>query len=150
MVAPSPSPASRHGRIGAALSDGFATRHLINQTYRCAKCLRDGNRFGARLEAAEAIQPLLDAVFALDGGRVRPYAKYLAFELETRPPASLPVGPHLFLQRLDQLLSDSSLEVLQKPVAGLEPICRAAGHGTVFDAWGDARPWMLQYTPSQN
>jgi predicted nucleotidyltransferase len=124
--------------------------HLINQTYRCAKCHRDRNRLAARLEAAEAIPPLLDVVFALDGGRIRPYAKYLAFELETRPPASLPIAPELFLENLDQVLLGSSLEVLQKLVAEWEPICRTAGYGLVFDAWGDALPWMLQFTPSQN
>jgi predicted nucleotidyltransferase len=123
--------------------------HLINQTYRCAKCHRDGNNLAARLEAAEAIPPLLDAVFALDGGRVRPYAKYLALELETRPPASLPVSTQLFLESLDQLLLGSSLEVLQKLVAGLEPICRVAGHGAVFDAWGDVLPWMPRFKPSK-
>src|SRR3989338_2166151 len=43
----------------------------LNQVYRSIKCLRDGHKIGARLEAAEAIPPLLSALFALHGGRLR-------------------------------------------------------------------------------
>jgi len=61
-----------------------ALNHYINQVYRSIKCTRDGQRTGARLEAAEGINPLLDAIFALNG-RVRPYFKYLDWEFKNYP-----------------------------------------------------------------
>jgi hypothetical protein len=36
--------------------------------------------------------PLLDALFALNGGRLRPYYKYLTWELTTPPVGALSVG----------------------------------------------------------
>src|SRR5690348_13694341 len=76
------------GRVPADCVRGFidaSLDHAINQIYRARKCLRDGDATAARLEAAEAVGPLLDAIFAINGGRLRPYYKYLAWELETHP-----------------------------------------------------------------
>ena len=69
------------GFIGASLD------YLINQLYRGLKCLRDGDPVASQLEAAEGVKPFLDAIFALHDGRLRPYYKYLAWELreETYP-----------------------------------------------------------------
>src|ERR1022692_3174056 len=46
--------------------------YLINQLYRALKCLRDDDPVASRLEAAEAVKPFLDAIFAVHGGRLRP------------------------------------------------------------------------------
>lgn len=120
--------------------------HFINQVYRCAKCHRDGDAFAGRLEAVEAITPLLDALFALDGGRMRPYAKHLAWELQTRPPATLPFPATDLLARLERLLGGADLEPLQELLAEVEPACRSLGHGAVFDAWGEALARMVGYS----
>jgi len=56
----------------------------VNSTYRSLKAERLGEVLGARLDAADAASHLLDALFALRG-RVRPWSKYLRWELEVEP-----------------------------------------------------------------
>ena len=52
----------------------------LNSLYRSLKCLRNSNRLGARLEAADEIGYALTFIFALEG-RHRPYYGYLEREL---------------------------------------------------------------------
>jgi hypothetical protein len=117
--------------------------HFVNQVYRCAKCRRDGDALAAKLEAVAAIEPLLDAIFALDGGRVRPYAKYLSRDLVTRPPASLPMTPADFVANLERILAGDDLPALQALLAAIASVARAAGHADVLDAWGETLDWTL-------
>lgn len=56
----------------------------VNFAYRSLKNDRDGRVLEARLDAAESVPWLLDVVFAI-AGRVRPYNKYLPWELRTHP-----------------------------------------------------------------
>jgi predicted nucleotidyltransferase len=56
----------------------------INFTYRALKSYRDGRPQAARLDSAESVASLLDILFALSG-RVRPYNKYLAWEIDEHP-----------------------------------------------------------------
>nr|QQZ49259.1 hypothetical protein JKL49_19455 [Phenylobacterium glaciei] len=66
---------------------GFIDRsldHYINQTYRALKCMGQGLPSAAQLDRQRG-SPLLDAIFALNGGRLRPFYKYLAWELADHP-----------------------------------------------------------------
>jgi len=56
----------------------------VNMAYRALKSERDGRRLESRLDAAESVPWWLDVVFTLEG-RVRPYNKYLAWELREHP-----------------------------------------------------------------
>lgn len=56
----------------------------INYAYRALKSDRDGRPFERRLDAAESVPWLLDTIFTL-AGRVRPYHKYLPWELREHP-----------------------------------------------------------------
>jgi predicted nucleotidyltransferase len=56
----------------------------INQLYRAVKSRRDGFADAARLDEMESLPWLLETVFALHG-RLRPYNKYLRWELESFP-----------------------------------------------------------------
>jgi hypothetical protein len=56
----------------------------VNFVYRSLKNARDGRLLEARLDAAESLPWLLDVVFAL-AGRLRPYNKYLPWELREHP-----------------------------------------------------------------
>ena len=56
----------------------------INYAYRALKSDRDGRTLERRLDAAESVPWLLDTIFTL-AGRVRPYHKYLPWELEHHP-----------------------------------------------------------------
>jgi predicted nucleotidyltransferase len=97
----------------------------INFAYRAAKNDRDGRHDLARLEDIESVPWLLWTLFALYG-RVRPYNKYLRWELETLPlPAPWTAG-YLIPALLD------------RPAAlfpELEEVARAKGFGDVVDGW---------------
>ncbi|MCW6007412.1 hypothetical protein K1W54_23115 [Micromonospora sp. CPCC 205371] len=56
----------------------------LNYAYRALKNDRDGRALECRLDAAESMPWLLDVVFTL-AGRVRPYHKYLPWELRQHP-----------------------------------------------------------------
>ena len=122
--------------------------HLLNQLYRGLKCLRDGELVASRLEAAEGIKPFLDAVFALHGGRLRPYYKYLAWELTTHPLQRLPFDGSKLSHRLPEVLGADGALALQALVADTHTVFREAGHVSVFADWGEAVDWMLSWTPA--
>lgn len=127
-------------RVPAREIPGFIDQrldHYLNQTYRALKCLRDGLPSAARLEAAEGIAPLLDALFALNGGRLRPFYKYLAWEMAVHPLSS---GQALALAVPSLLGPDA--EILRNLVCDTEALFRPAGHGEVFDGWGGDLAWM--------
>jgi hypothetical protein len=68
----------------AVLIDHDRLDGWLNFAYRALKNDRDARPLEARLDAAESVPWLLDVVFAM-AGRVRPYNKYLPWELRTHP-----------------------------------------------------------------
>ena len=56
----------------------------VNFAYRALKSDRDGRALESRPDANESVPWLLDVVFSISG-RVRPYNKYLPWELRTHP-----------------------------------------------------------------
>jgi hypothetical protein len=121
--------------------------YLINQSYRALKCLRDGDTAASRLEAAEAVKPLLDAVFALHGGRLRPYYKYLAWELETFPLQRLPLDGPALLDRLAAILGENAALALRELTATTLPAFREAGYSSAIEGWGETMDWILTWRP---
>lgn len=116
--------------LTAAEADAWVREYLdgyVNFIYRATKSRRDGRDDLAALDDIEAVPWFLWTLFALYG-RVRPYNKYLRWELETYPlPPPWTIG-HLLPA------------LAQRPVAlfaDLETAARAKGFGDVFDAWGD-------------
>lgn len=103
----------------------------INQTYRSL-------RYGTRLDAVEAVPPALRTVFALEN-RVRPYNKYLEWELRHHP--------------LENWTADELLPLLEHVLTGdpeaqhelfrrVEEPARRAGFGDVVDGWDPDVPWL--------
>ena len=118
QATPTPAEATQWAREGL---DGY-----INFLYRAAKSRRDGDPVAARLDEMESVSWLLTTIFALHG-RLRPYHKYLRWELETYPLAA-PWDPTL------------PERVAADPVALFPDVARLArerGHGDVVDSWGD-------------
>ncbi len=116
--------------IAAAALDGY-----VNSTYRSLKAHRLGQVIGAHLDAADAASHLLDALFALRG-RVRPWSKYLRWELESEPlAAGAAWRADVFLDRLESLLrepsprpsSSSSATSRSSPAAQVTARCSTAG-----------------------
>lgn len=121
--------------------------HALNQAYRALKCLRDGDSGASRLEAAEGVNPFFDAVFALHGGRLRPYYKYLRWELESWPLSQLPTGDAALMDRALEVLGSGGGSALSALLSEAQPAFRAAGHGAVFDGWGRQLDWILKGDP---
>ncbi len=116
---------SRSAVVRDAL-DGY-----INQTYRSL-------RYGTRLDAVEAIPYALRTIFALEN-RVRPYNKYLEWELRHH--------------RLEYWDADELLPLLDRVLTGepeaqrelfnrVEPLARRAGFGDVVDGWEPDLDWL--------
>ncbi|MBU2665104.1 nucleotidyltransferase domain-containing protein [Actinoplanes bogorensis] len=98
----------------------------VNQLYRAVKSRRDGHPGAALLDEQESVGWLLATVFALHG-RVRPYNKYLGWELTTYP---LP-GVWNELLAVDNI-AHHPVELFP----AVEHLARANGHGDLLDGWG--------------
>jgi hypothetical protein len=121
-----------HGQatLTPAESDAWVRDELdgyINFTYRAAKNRREGRHDLARLEEIEAAPWFLWTLFALYG-RVRPYNKYLRWELDTYPLPAPWTADYLIAaltERPSMLFRD------------IEAVARAKGYGDVLDAWDE-------------
>lgn len=103
----------------------------INQMYRSL-------RYGTRLDAVEAVPYALRTIFALEN-RVRPYNKYLEWELRHHPLADW--GADVLLPLLDRVLTGEPAaqhELFNR----LEPLARREGFGDVVDGWEPDVPWL--------
>jgi predicted nucleotidyltransferase len=126
------------------LVEGDRLDGWVNFAYRALKSDRDGRPLERRLDAAESVPWLLDVVFAL-AGRVRPYNKYLAWELRTHPLDVPEWSAERLLPELEAVL-DGDPAPLRAWYDVVERECRAwdAAHGTtvlgdLLDGWGDER-----------
>jgi hypothetical protein len=113
----------------------------VNFAYRALKSHRDGRPLEARLDAAESLPWLLDVVFAL-AGRLRPYNKYLAWELREHPLAVPEWTAEAFLPELDLMLGGDAdairrtFHVVDREVRAWDAAHGMTGCGDVVDEWG--------------
>lgn len=101
----------------------------VNSYYRSAKNARAGLELAALLDAQESIAHYLEFVFAVHG-RVRPYNKWLEWELREHP---LPVD--LDLARLERIARTGDLAEQQALFRETEALARAQDHGATIDGW---------------
>ena len=124
------------GRVDPASAaeplDGY-----VNMLYRSLKNERDGRSFEARLDAAESVPYFLEFLFRAHG-RVRPFNKWLRWELEEHP-----LGPPWtaaeLLPRLERILAGRGQRELFRDA---EHLARATGHGETIDGWEPDVPWL--------
>ena len=119
--------------------------HFLNQVYRAAKCARDGDVFASRLEAAEGIAPFLAALFAIHGGRLKPYYKYLAWELAEHPLAESPYDAETLVRRLAAVFGVDGWALLQQLMIDTRTLFCAHGYAATYEGWGGALQWMMTY-----
>lgn len=103
----------------------------INQTCRSL-------RYGTRLDAVEAVPHALRTIFAL-AGRVRPYNKYLEWELRHHPLEGWDADELLPL--LDRVLAGEP-EAQHELFSRIEPAARREGFGDVVDGWEPDLAWL--------
>jgi len=113
----------------------------VNFAYRALKSDRDGRPLQRRLDAAESVPWLLDVVFTL-AGRVRPYNKYLPWELAEHPLDVPEWQAGVLLETLERTL-DGDPSALRETFRVVDRECReydaAAGEtilGDLVAAWG--------------
>ncbi|MFI5732734.1 nucleotidyltransferase domain-containing protein [Kribbella sp. NPDC051587] len=123
----------RQGRLRPEEAVALLEQRLdawINLAYRSLKSARDGNLLAARMDAAEAITPFRDVVFALDG-QVRPYSKYLSWALHHHPLQSWPTA--VLLETIEHYLTGNP-EVIRQSLKKVQeselPIVQET-----FDGW---------------
>jgi hypothetical protein len=133
------------GEVGAQLADvtkvdpATAAEPLdgyVNSYYRSAKNVRAGLELAALLDAQESIPHYLDFVFAVHG-RVRPYNKWLGWELREHP---LPVP--VDLDRLERIARTGDIHDQQALFRETEALARARGHGATIDGWEPDVAWL--------
>lgn len=107
----------------------------INAIYRSVKCFRDGLPLAAHLEAMESVSRFLRVMFAMDGGRLKPYSKYLVWELKKYPLQVIPMSSNTLISTIETILKDGNLKSQQKLFRMLETVARKNGYGKVFDSW---------------
>jgi hypothetical protein len=122
------------GSLGDAEARGLARETLgayTNSLYRAVRNAQLDLDLEARLDACESVAALLTAVFALER-RVRPFNKYLLWELVSHPLADWEGDE---LARLIESALDGGLDSQHVLFRAAEPRIRAHGHGDVIDDW---------------
>ena len=132
------------GRIAAAkeflpslYAEDQARRALdayLNSAVRRAKCERDGEHAGAVLDAAESIAWAMETLFAIEG-RVRPFNRYLAWELERHPLVGPPT--RLELPPLMTAVASGAAAPSAALFGVIEARAREAGLGDVLEQWDE-------------
>ncbi|HEY0002023.1 MAG TPA: hypothetical protein VGB74_16350 [Actinoplanes sp.] len=131
--------------VTAAEAESILVEHdrldgWLNYAYRALKNDRDGRPLERRLDAAESMPWLLDVIFTLEG-RVRPYHKYLPWELRQHP---------LRNWRAEELLGlltatlDGDPSVIRTTFERIETLCATFDRERpnpllkpIIDDWGD-------------
>ena len=104
--------------------------------FRSLKCWRRGDELGARLNAAQSVEPLLDALFALE--RLwRPFASRLYLHLEKLKGQGWQDG-ELRTILLD-LLTTGDPRQQQDVARRVIALMAERGHGHVYDSWPGER-----------
>jgi len=119
-------PDGRRDAVVREALDGY-----INQTYRSL-------RYGTRLDAVEAIPHALRTIFAL-ARRVRPYNKYLEWELRHHPLEDWTADELLPL--LDRVLTGEP-EAQHELFNQIEPLARREGFADVVEGWEPDVAWL--------
>jgi hypothetical protein len=119
-------PAGTRDAVVRDALDGY-----INQTYRSL-------RYGTRLDAVEAVPYALRTIFALED-RVRPYNKYLEWELRHHPLADWTADALLPL--IDRVLTGEA-EPQRELFNLIEANARREGFGDVVDGWEPRVEWL--------
>lgn len=106
----------------------------INFYYRSVKNFRDKNLVASHLDGAESVFALLSAVFGLEG-RLRPYNKFLEWELKTRPLKLLPWNGDEFLEKITKIIQTGDVATQKEILNKIFELFRQHGYGAVIDGW---------------
>jgi len=106
----------------------------INSYYRAIKNHRDGNMLASRLDGTESMFALIAILFGLEG-RLRPYNKYLEWDLENHPLKLLPWSPQIFLENIKGVFATGDIEIQKDAFKSVCELCKIQGYNKVIDDW---------------
>jgi hypothetical protein len=121
-------PAEARDLAAEALDD------YVNSYYRSLKNDAAGLDVAAQLDAAESVRPLLTALFAIER-RVRPFHKFLAWELDRFPLEGAGWAAPALLPRLTAIVTSASVLEQAALFRLVEGRAREHGLGGVIDGW---------------
>lgn len=107
----------------------------LNFAYRSLKSFRDGRALQAHLDAVESLGYALATIFALEG-RIRPYNKYLPWELARYPLAEPAWDESTLLPLLQTIVASGDAPAQRELSRSVRRVARKLGHGDVIDSWG--------------
>lgn len=108
----------------------------LNYVYRSLKSHRDARALEARLDAVESLAWGLPLLFAFER-RVRPYNRYLPWELANHPLDRPEWRSSELLPRIQAILDTGDAAAQRWMVASIERAAREVGLGGIVDGWGD-------------
>jgi hypothetical protein len=106
----------------------------INFYYRSTKNSLEKNRIAQCLAASESISPLLTAIFALEG-KIRPYNKYLEFELNNYPLIKLPFKPNEFIKSILKIIATADIKTQKEVFVRFRHVFYLNGYNYEIDSW---------------
>lgn len=115
---------------------------VVNIVFRALKSDRDGRRFESRLDVVEAISWLLDTIFALSA-RIRPYNKYLAWELREHPLDVPEWSAAILLPQIEAMLEGDAAAlravygVVERECLRFDEVRGETACREIIDDWGD-------------
>jgi hypothetical protein len=118
-------------RVLETYLDGY-----VSYVYRSLKSHQDGRSFESRLDAAESLPWMLAVIFAFER-RIRPYNKYLAWELLTHPLDRPEWQAATLLPQLENILTTGDPASQRAILRCVEDAAREVGLGGILDGWGD-------------
>jgi hypothetical protein len=125
-----------------ALIDQDRLDGYVNFAYRALKSHRDGRHLETRLDAAESLDWLLHVVFTL-AGRLRPYNKYLPWELREHPLAVPEWSAEAFLPEIERMLAGDAAAIrrtfalVDREVRAWDATHATTACGDIIDSWGE-------------
>ncbi len=147
-----PDAVRRQATVSPEEADSILIEHdrldgWLNYAYRALKSDRDGRELESRLDAVESVPWLLDTIFTF-AGRVRPYHKYLPWELREHPVDGWPAD--VLLPLLTRTIDGDPAairETFTLVVAECDRFDARRGHSRtrdMVDGWGDDLTYFEQ------
>lgn len=125
------------GLLSPNVASKFARTYLggyLNSVHRSLKHIRDKNLLAAQLDANESILNLLIFMFAIEN-RVRPFNKFLEWELENYPLKNLTIKPSEFLKKILAISKKADFKSQKEILEIVRKLAIENGHTEEINDW---------------
>jgi hypothetical protein len=106
----------------------------LNSLHRSLKNIRDKNILAGHLDATETIPELLTFIFAIEE-RVRPFNKFLVWELENYPLKKLPISTPDFIAKIQAISQNADSETQKELLQMVRKLAIENGHADEIADW---------------